>query len=78
MNGPAGSTGQPYFNRFPWGMLLSVGTIRAYLPDGTAFEGVGIEPDLHIPVSRRDLYDGRDPPLEAAIEAIAEGSSEHG
>ncbi|MGE5550359.1 MAG: S41 family peptidase [Bacteroidota bacterium] len=68
----SGSTGQPYFHRFPWNMMLAVGSIRSRFPDGAEFEGVGIEPDLHVSMSREDLYGNRDPVLDAAIAEIEE------
>jgi carboxyl-terminal processing protease len=62
-----GSTAQPYFHTFENGMLFSLGARRVFWPDGTAFEGLGIQPDISIIPRRKDLYAGRDPVLEEAI-----------
>lgn len=67
-----GSTGQPYQQAFGNGMGFTVGTKRAYLPDGGRFEGLGLAPDIAVHVRREDLYAGRDPVLERAI-AVAKG-----
>ena len=62
-----GSTGQPYFHTFAEGMQVSIGAQRVFMPDGAAFEGVGLSPDMSIGMQRKDLYAGRDPILEAAV-----------
>jgi C-terminal processing protease CtpA/Prc len=41
-----------------------VSTKRAYFPDGSQFEGVGIEPNVEIAPSAADLRAGRDPVLK--------------
>lgn len=64
----SGSTGQPYMHDFGDGMSFRVSTKRVYFPDGSRFEGVGIEPDIEIVPSAEDLRAGRDPVLEHAIE----------
>ena len=63
----AGSTGQPFYHIFDNGMGFAIGTKRAYMPDGTAFEGVGIVPDICLVPRRADLYAGVDPVLDKAI-----------
>lgn len=63
-----GSTGQPYHVQFDNGIMLSVGTKRAYFPDGSRYEGVGIAPDIEIIPTSDDLRAGRDPILEKAVE----------
>ena len=63
-----GSTGQPYHMRFDNGIWVSIGTKRAYFPDGSRYEGVGIAPDIEIFPTADDLRAGRDPVLEKAIE----------
>lgn len=52
-----GSTGQPYFTTID-SILLSVGSKRVQLPDGTEFEGIGIEPDKQIDKKIEHLYKG--------------------
>lgn len=63
-----GSTGQPYLYEFGNGALLYVGSIRAYFPDGSAFEGIGISPDIELRPTRADYYAERDPVLNKALE----------
>lgn len=43
---------------------------RRFLPDGRAFIGTGITPDLEVEVTVRDIIEQRDPILEAAIADI--------
>lgn len=61
-----GSTGQPYRHDYGNGMRIAVGTKRVYLPDGSRFEGVGIEPDITVPLTQDDLHRGRDRAMEIA------------
>jgi carboxyl-terminal processing protease len=63
-----GSSGQPYFIRFPNGMSFHVSTKRESFPDGKQFEGVGIKPDVELEPSIDDLRNGKDPVLEKALE----------
>ncbi|MEZ2218720.1 S41 family peptidase [Rhizobium sp. RCC_161_2] len=66
-----GSTGQPYFVRFPeFGMSFRVSTKREYFPDGRQFEGVGVTPDKLIAVTREELRSGTDTQLELASKAL--------
>jgi carboxyl-terminal processing protease len=61
-----GSSGNPYRADIGYGISVAIGARRYRFPDGTAFEGVGIAPD--VPVERRvaDLVAGRDAVLERA------------
>lgn len=66
-----GSTGQPYFRRFPeFGMSFWVSTKREYFADGRPFEGVGVTPDRIIPLSRDELKNGIDMQLEEAARIL--------
>ncbi|HEX3051717.1 MAG TPA: S41 family peptidase [Aggregatilineaceae bacterium] len=65
-----GSTGQPHFERFENGIAVGIGTKRAYLPDGAAFEGVGIAPDIEVRPTIEDVRAGRDVVMEAAIRLV--------
>ncbi|QHW31506.1 hypothetical protein GZH47_12075 [Paenibacillus rhizovicinus] len=70
-----GSTGQPVARTFDNGNIsVTVGAIRAFLPDGTPFEGVGIAPDIEISLSREDLYQQRDAALDKAVELLRTGA----
>ena len=64
----AGSTGQPMVQRFDNGIGFSIGAVRASMPDGSPFEGVGIKPDVEILLTREDLYEDRDPVLLRAVD----------
>jgi carboxyl-terminal processing protease len=64
----AGSTGQPYLHDFGNGMMIVVGSIRTFFPDGSPFEGVGIAPDIELPATVKDLKEGTDAVLRRAIE----------
>jgi carboxyl-terminal processing protease len=50
------------------GMMLNISAVRHTFPDGSQFEGVGIEPDVHVDLSPDDLRSGRDPVLKRALE----------
>jgi carboxyl-terminal processing protease len=63
----AGSTGQPYMVSFGDGISIGLGTKRAFMPDGSEFEGIGIVPDIAESVQREDLYSGKDRALERAV-----------
>lgn len=57
--------------------LLDYGVIRRprigfFLPDGTDMEGHGAEPDIAVGMTPADIAAGRDPQLDAALEALAE------
>jgi carboxyl-terminal processing protease len=62
------SSGNPYRADLGNGMRVSIGAMRYRFPDGSAFEGVGIAPD--IPIERRiaDIAAGRDGALDRAME----------
>jgi carboxyl-terminal processing protease len=67
-----GSTGQPFFHGFDNGMSFSIGEMRVYFPDGGDFEGVGIQPDILVHLSREDFYARRDPVMEKVLDMIGE------
>lgn len=67
-----GSTGMQYRHDFGNGISFHVGTIRSYFPDGNQFEGIGIEPDILVSLTRDDYYDGHDPVWLKALD-IARG-----
>jgi len=69
-----GTSGQPYIYAFGNGMSFRIGTKREFLPDGTAFEGIGIKPDVEVPLTLQDLRSGRDSVLLKA-EELAGGNS---
>ncbi|ACV59281.1 S41 family peptidase [Alicyclobacillus acidocaldarius] len=66
----SGSTGQPVICQRA-GFSMGVGAIRASLPDGRAFENVGLRPDVFVEMSPDDLSSGRDLALALALELLA-------
>ena len=68
-----GSTGQPVFRDFGNGITISVSAKRAHFPDGSAFEGVGIAPDVLVSPLRADAGAARDRTLEAALRVARTG-----
>jgi len=66
----AGSTGQPLFYSLPGGGSGFVCTTRASYPDGREFVGRGIEPDIVVSATVKDIRAGRDATLESAIVAL--------
>ena len=69
-----GTSGQPYMHEFGNGMSFRIGTKREYFPDGSAFEGIGIKPDVEVQLRLQDLRNGRDAALLKA-EEMAGGDS---
>jgi carboxyl-terminal processing protease len=47
-------------------------------PDGRRIEARGVVPDVHVPLRRRALLDGRDDALEAALAWIDQRASAAG
>jgi carboxyl-terminal processing protease len=70
-----GSTGQPFRHNLKYGMRISLSTKREYFADGSAFEGIGITPDVEVPMSAADLQSGNDPVLTKTLTMIREKSN---
>jgi carboxyl-terminal processing protease len=62
-----GSTGQPVTLVIDQGFSTRVSARRVALPDGTPFEGRGIDPDTRAGRSATDIAAGVDPALETAV-----------
>lgn len=62
-----GSSGNPYRADLGDGMHVSVGAVRYRFPDGRPFEGVGIEPDIRVPLTLADVRSSRDSILDRAL-----------
>ena len=54
--------------QFENGMITNISAVRHTFPDGSRFEGVGIAPDVEVPVTAQDLKTGKDMVLEKALE----------
>jgi carboxyl-terminal processing protease len=65
-----GSTGQPYKYDFDEKRFVIVGAKRAYFPDGTPFEGIGIKPDIEVKPVIDDLKDGKDTVLDYVLNNL--------
>jgi carboxyl-terminal processing protease len=63
-----GSTGQPYIYNFGNGMMVFISTKRLYLPDGSEFEGIGVRPDVEVPLTISDVVKGRDAVMGKAVQ----------
>ncbi len=66
----AGSTGQPLFYKLPGGGTGVVCTMRISSPSGSDFNGLGIQPDIRVPETIRDVRSGTDTPLDVAVKEI--------
>ncbi|MFO7795674.1 MAG: S41 family peptidase [Promethearchaeati archaeon] len=66
-----GTTGEPYQYSFDNGITIYVGAKRAYFPDGSEFEGVGISPDIEIIPTIESLRRKEDIVLERAISELS-------
>lgn len=56
----------------PGGLFIYFTGMRILNPDESVFHGVGIQPDTPVDVTAQDFADGRDPELEAAVQALLE------
>jgi carboxyl-terminal processing protease len=63
-----GSSGNPYRTDLGWGMSVAVGAVRYRFPDGSPFEGIGIEPDVRVERRLIDLVSNRDAVLARGEE----------
>jgi len=68
-----GSSGEVFTVDFRNGIKVTVGTKREFFPDGSAFEGVGINPDFEVPLRIEDIRSGKDAALQKARD-IASGT----
>jgi C-terminal processing protease CtpA/Prc len=66
----AGSTGQPLRIILPGGGYCLICTIKSTFPDGTEFVGSGIEPDILIPLTQKDVFEQRDLVLQRAMDEL--------
>lgn len=62
----AGSSGQPYVVDLGNGMQVLVASKREMFPDGSRFEGIGIQPDVETAPSIQEIREQRDAVLEMA------------
>ncbi len=67
-----GSTGQPYLFPLPGGGRARVCTKKDSYPDGKAFVGVGVIPDITVKPTLQDHLQQKDPVLERAIKLLHE------
>jgi hypothetical protein len=68
----AGSTGQPLIIRLPNGVFAGITSKRDMTPEGEDFVGFGLSPEVEL-VDRPDaIAEGRDLPLERALEYVLE------
>lgn len=63
-----GSSGQPYLYDFGNGMSFRISTKRQCFPDGSTFEGVGIVPDIEVPITIDSVVSEADEILGKAME----------
>jgi carboxyl-terminal processing protease len=69
-----GSSGQPLMFQLPGGGRARICTKHDSFADGREFIGVGVQPDVPVPIDRSDIIAGRDRVMETAIERIKAGS----
>lgn len=65
-----GSTGQPYSFALPGGGFARICTKRDTWPDGSDFVGVGVLPDVDVPITRADIQAGCDRTMEVALRHL--------
>lgn len=62
-----GCTGFPYVIQFDSGISVNIASKKPFFPEGSAFEGIGISPDIGIHLTIDDLRANRDGVLMEAI-----------
>lgn len=70
----AGSSGQTYVEDLGSGMAIGINVVRLRFPNGAAFEGVGIAPDVEVRTTLADIVAQRDPILARARAMISAGA----
>ncbi|MGI4736520.1 MAG: S41 family peptidase [Janthinobacterium lividum] len=66
-----GSTGQPLAFALPGGIMARVCTKRDAYPDGTEWNGIGIQPTVPVRPTVAALQAGQDPVLAAALRYVS-------
>jgi C-terminal processing protease CtpA/Prc len=66
----AGTNGNLTYLSLPCGFYFSYTGMEVLNPDGSTFHGVGIAPDITVPLTRTDLRDGIDRDLLTAIGVL--------
>lgn len=66
----AGSTGNPITCQLPGGYIFRICSKRDTFPDGEEFVGTGIEPNIKVEITQKDVHENRDRVLEKAVEMI--------
>ncbi|HEX8352141.1 MAG TPA: S41 family peptidase, partial [Pyrinomonadaceae bacterium] len=67
----AGATLPSAAKELPTGAILQYAFADFVTANGTIIEGVGVEPNVPVQLSRRELLAGRDPQLESALHMLA-------
>lgn len=67
-----GGSANPALRTLPNGWQYTVSRWIEYRPDGTTFEGVGIEPDIRVDISAADAAALRDTIMDTAIAHLLE------
>lgn len=52
------------------GTHISLSSMASFRPDGTRYDGKGVEPAIKVEPTLEDLLDGRDPALERAVDVL--------
>ncbi len=66
----AGSNGDTYMDNYKNEVFFGIGSVVITFPSGLQFEGIGIEPDKKVYPSIKNIKDGKDVILEAAIRSL--------
>ena len=69
-----GSTGQPMMFDMPGGGSARICTKKDTYPDGRAFVGVGVQPDIFVSKTLSDFKEDKDPGLKKAVEFLKQQS----
>ena len=72
-----GTVGPSKVMVLPNGVSFQYLTSQSLTPDGIVLEGRGVIPDIAVNLTREDLLDGKDAPIETAIEYILREQKNH-
>ncbi|NEM96984.1 S41 family peptidase [Pontibacter burrus] len=65
-----GSTGQPFMFELPGGGTARICTKKDTYPDGRAFVGYGVKPDIEVKMTLQDYIQKKDPALDRALKHL--------
>jgi len=66
----AGGAGGSVSFKLPGGGFFKCSTFRSYYPDGKEYVHIGVQPDIEVNYTQKDIFEGKDPILLKGLEVI--------